>query len=186
MTPRSRKIWIATGITLMAGTVATVAIMRQRKKKEMELLSDFINNKLKRDNDKQRQAEEDTKKTLYDMAKKYPGDPKKYLKFAPNTRIGDVIVGFHKSMDGVGTDMSEFTEQLYKIKNLYTWQFIDETYRKMYGARLISDIKGELKLYGKAFDPNPWVNQNPTALFLLGGANFNPGFANYIAKLPEV
>lgn len=173
-------LYLGVAVTVIGGGIGIYAYMN---KKESEALLDYAKNVLKYDNDPKKQTNISTGTSIYDLAKKYPGDHKQIT--AGNT-IGGLVVDFNKALKGLGTNLPLFFDTLRKIKNLYTFQLVNTTYEKMYGQSLVNAIKGESKLYSFVFSSSTFEKTNPVIAYMFGqGAQFNPQLSSYLNSLPE-
>ncbi len=184
MTPTTKKILIFSGF--LTATAGTYLIIRTYNKKEGNLLLDYVTNTLHYDNDPQKQAAISTAGNLTDLTKKYPGSVASHTKITPGYTAGDLYASFKKAIGGLGTDTKLFFDTLYKIKNIYTFQLINEIYKRNNGGESLMDaIKGETKLYSIIWNSNS-VKYTPVLAYMFGGgANYNPEFTKYINSLPE-
>lgn len=183
MEATTKKILVWAGVLTGAG--ATILIIRNVRTKQFELINNYLDNGLRYDNDTNKGADMATNKNIYDLAKKYPGDPSKYLKIPAGNTVGSLVVDFKKSMSGAGTDEALFMKTLGKIKNVYTLQFVSQTYKIANGESLIDAMKGESKIYGILWSAYNFQS-NPALGVLLDGTRWNPVVAGYLTKLPEV
>jgi len=120
--------------------------------------------------------------TIYDLAKKYPGAPSKYLKTDGNVAPSTLVVDFYDSFKGATTDTDLFYNTLYKIKNLYTFAFIAKVYEIEYKQKLIDAIRGEALLSG-ALGNGIF---GPVAAVFGQSSRLSAQINNFFANLPEV
>lgn len=193
---KKQKILIGIGGALVAGAGIAYGVNRSRGNSLYDQWMDYANN-LKMENNPNAQVEQDINKDLFDLTKKYPGDPRKYIKTAGNVPVEKLVIDFYDAIDGMGTDTKLFYDTLYKIKNLYTFAYVSKVYQIKYKESLGEAILGESMLSGSYSNTTSlpavaaYVFAPGLALFTAGtiaavSNKLPPKMVDYLSKLPEV
>lgn len=178
---KSTKIKVVAGSALLLGGVSYLAINNLRGNSLYDQWSTYCGN-LKLENNPGNQTSVSTGLTIYDLAKKYPGDPKKYLKTAGNIPVSKLVADFYDAIGGGGTSITLFYNTLNTIQNLYTWAFIAKVYEIEFKQSLIDAIKGEALLSGTLSSGV----FGPVAAIFGQGTRLSPQINTFFQKLPEV
>lgn len=177
---KNTKIKIAVGAGFLLGGTTYLAVNNTRSNELFDQWLDYTSS-LKIENNPPAQTDISTGLSIYDLAKKYPGDPKKYIKTAGNVPVESIVTDFNTAFAGAGTNVTLFFNTLNKIQNLYTWAFIAKVYEIEFKQSLIDAIKGEALLSGAVSSPSGVI----AALFGQG-TRLNPAINDFFVKLPEV
>lgn len=191
-----QKILIGAGAALVLGGGVVLLGGRARGNSLYDQWTIYATD-LKIENNADKQADVVLGATIYDLSKKYTGDYKKYIKIEGNVDVSKLVTDFYTAFYGAGTDTALFYSTLYKIKNLYTFAFINKVYEIQYHQTLTDAILGEVKLTGaydntKTYGPLSGAiaftfGIVPTALAVATLSNkLNPQIVAYLSKLPEV
>ena len=175
------KIYIGVGSALAVGGLTYLVANNYRGNVLFDQWAAYIEG-LKLENNLPGQTNVSTGVTIYDLAKKYPGAPSKYLKTDGNVAPSKLVVDFYNAFKGASTDTTLFYNTLNKIKNLYTWAFIAKVYEIEYKQSLIDAIKGEALLSG----PLGSGVFGPVAAIFGQSSRLAAPINNFFAKLPEV